>query len=187
MSVEPNQAGDCPEVAASAFVHPSATLIGNVSVKDGAFICPGAVLRADEPGPDGKVSPILVGERTNIQDCVVVHALGGAGVSIGPGSSVAHAAVIHGPCEIGAECFIGFGSVIFNASLDARVIVMHQALVEDVEILSGLLVPSRAEVRCEVDACRLGPPPPETVVFARNVARTNVMLAQNALKRKTRG
>jgi carbonic anhydrase/acetyltransferase-like protein (isoleucine patch superfamily) len=183
MSLESNAVGDRPEVAATAFVHPSATLIGKVAVKRGAFIGPGAVLRADEPGPDGTVSPITVGEYSNVQDCAVVHALGGTEVTIGARSSVAHAAVVHGPCKIGAECFIGFNSVVFNAVLDTGVIVMHQALVENIDIPAGLLVPSKACVRCEEDLRHLQPPSPEIINFARNVARTNTSLAQAALNR----
>jgi len=77
--------------------------------------------------------------------------------------------------------------VVFNAVLDDKVIVMHQALVEDVDIPAGLLVPSKADVRCDQDLRRLGPPSPEIITFARNVARTNVNLAQAALNRSASG
>jgi carbonic anhydrase/acetyltransferase-like protein (isoleucine patch superfamily) len=148
MGLEPNAAADIPKIAPTAYVHQTATLIGNVVVEGKAFVGPDAVLRADELGADGTVWPVVVCEGANVQDCVVVHALGGTGVRIGPTSSVAHAAVIHGPCEIGADCFVGFGSVVFNATLVRGVIVMHHALVEGVTIPPGHCVPSMTSVRC---------------------------------------
>ena len=184
MGLESNSAGDSPKIALTAFVHPTATLMGRVSIEDRAFVGPHAVLRADEPGPDGTVQPIIVGEEANVQDCVVVHALGGTGVKIGPRSSVSHAAVIHGPCQIGADCFIGFNSVVFKAVLGDGVVVMHHAVVEGVTIPPGLLVPSMTAVRCEQDVQRLARTPPDVVAFARKVSQTNTSLAKAALNRK---
>lgn len=176
--VESNHAGDTPRVASSAYVHASAVLIGNVVVEDRVFIGPNAVVRADESGPGGKVAAIVIEQEANVQDGVVIHALGGADVRIGRGSSLAHAAVVHGPCDVGADCFVGFNSVVFKASLAAGVIVMHQALVEGVTIPRGRLVPSMTAVRNDEDVRRLAPAPPELSEFARGVRRVNVFLAE---------
>jgi carbonic anhydrase/acetyltransferase-like protein (isoleucine patch superfamily) len=183
MSIEPNAAGDYPVVSRRAYVHATATLIGKVVIQDGVFVGPHAVLRADEPGPKGIVEPIVVGRRANVQDCVVVHAVGGTGVEIGPNASVAHGAVVHGPCKIGMGCFVGFNSVVFRATLGDVVIVMHQALVEGVVLLGGLLVPSLTAVRCQEDVVCLAHAPPEMIAFARKVADTNAFLAKEALRR----
>ena len=180
MALEPNGFGDVPKVARSAYVHPTATLLGHVIVEEEAFIGPGAVLRADEPGPDGKVSPITVGEQCNVQDRAILHALGGTEVNIGHGSSIAHAAIVHGPCEIGANCFIGFGTVVFRATLGNGVVVMHQALVEGVDVPAALHVPSMTAVRCEEDVRRLAPVSPDLVAFAQEVARMNLLLGKAA-------
>jgi len=188
MGLEPNHKGDFPAIAPTAvFVHHTATLIGNVSIEGGCFIGPHAVLRADEPGPDGTVEPIIVGEGTNVQDCVVIHALGGTAVKIGPRSSIAHAAIIHGPCEIGADCFVGFGAVVFKATLGNGVIVMHRALVEDTAIPSGLCVPSMTVVNSQQHVCNLAPATPEMVSFSKEVVQTNKFLAEAGLKMRTRG
>lgn len=176
--VEPNHAGDMPRIATTAYVHASAVLIGNVVVEDRVFIGPNAVIRADEPGPDGKVGTIVVEQEANVQDGVVIHALGGTDVRIGQGSSLAHAAVVHGPCDVGGDCFLGFNSVVFKASLAGGVIVMHQAMVEGVTIPRGKFVPSMTAVRNEEDVLRLGPAPPELSGFAREVRRINVFLAE---------
>ena len=76
MGLECNAAGDQPVVAPTAYVHQTATLIGRVIIKEQAFVGPKAVLRPDELGPDGHVKPICVAECSNIQDCVVVQAIG---------------------------------------------------------------------------------------------------------------
>jgi len=185
MVLESNANGDSPQIARTAYVHQSATLMGRVIVGEKVFVGPHAVLRADEPGPGGTVEPIVVGEGANVQDCVVVHALGGTGVMIGPGSSVAHAAVIHGPCEIGPHCFVGFGSVVFNATLGDGVIVMHRTLVEGVTVPSGLHVPSMTAVRYEEDVRRLTRAPVDIVAFAQKISRTNILLVEAELNTRT--
>lgn len=181
MGLEANSAGHLPEIAATAFVHPTAILIGRVCVGHYAFIGPQAVVRADEPGPDGHIAPIVIGEASNVQDCVVMHALGGSGVELGPRSSIAHAAVVHGPCKIGARCFIGFHSVVFHATLGDGVIVMHQALVERAEVSGGLWVPSMNAVRGSGDVARLSQAPEDLVAFSRKVIQSNVSLVRAAL------
>lgn len=181
MGIEANTAGHYPEIAKTAYVHPNATVIGRVSIGDYAFIAPHAVIRADEMGPDGTIAPIAISECVNVQDCVVIHALGGAGVTIGPRSSIAHAAVIHGPCRIGAGCFVGFNSVVFRATLEDNAVVMHQALVESATIADGLFVPSMTAVCCNEDASRLAFATPDIRVFVERVSSTNVRLARAAL------
>ena len=184
MKLEPNSVGDLPQVASTAYVHDTATLIGNVVIGEDTFIGPCAVIRADETGPDGTVAPIVVGDGANVQDHVVIHALGGTAVTIGNSASLAHAAVIHGPCEIGTGCFVGFNSVVFKTTLKDNVVVLHQALVEGVTIPEGLHVPSMTAVGNEDDVQSLTPATPDLLAFAKKVARTNVALAQAGLSGK---
>lgn len=181
MALEPNTAGDFPKTSPTAYIHPTATLIGRIIVEDNVFIGPYAVLRADELGRDGAIEPIVVRRNSNVQDHVVVHALGGTGVTIGPRSSLAHAAIVHGPCRIGAGCFIGFGSVVFNANLGDGVVVMHKAVVEQATIPSGLHVPSMTGVKNDEEARRLTPATPDMIAFANKVADVNNMLAAENL------
>lgn len=185
MGLEPNIAGHWPEIAPTAYVHPTAILIGRVQIGDHAFVGPQAVIRADEPGPDGNVEPIVIMESTNVQDCVIIHALGGTRVVVGPKTSIAHAAVIHGPCEIGARCFVGFGSIVFHSALADGVIVMHHSLVEHAELAAGRFVPSMTAVRCNEDAAQLHCAPGDAVAFAEKVVSTNEFLTRNAMR--TRG
>jgi carbonic anhydrase/acetyltransferase-like protein (isoleucine patch superfamily) len=175
-----NHAGDKPRVDPSATIHPSAVLIGNVRIGEKVFVGPNAVIRADEPCPEGKVEAIDIEAEVNIQDGVIIHALGGSPVRVRKGASLAHGAVVHGPCEVGENCFIGFKSVVFNATLGKGVVVQHQALVEGVSIEAGMHVPSMTGVLSEEDIRRLKPASAELSAFAEKVRRTNVFLAKVA-------
>jgi carbonic anhydrase/acetyltransferase-like protein (isoleucine patch superfamily) len=175
-----NHAGDKPVVHPTATIHPSAVVIGNVQIGEKVFVGPNAVIRADEPCPEGKVEAIVIESEVNIQDGVIIHALGGSPVHIGNGVSLAHGAVIHGPCHVENNCFVGFKSVVFNARIGEGVVIQHQALVEGVEIPYRTHVPSMAGVLTEADVHALKPVTAELSAFAEKVRKTNVFLAEVA-------
>ena len=176
-SLQPNPAGDWPQVAPTAFVHPSAQLIGNIHIGPRVLVGPNAVLRADEPGPGGNVEPIEVAEDCNVQDCAVLHALGGTAVRIGPRTSISHAATVHGPCTIGADSFIGFRAVVFDAQIGDGVFVAHGGIVCHTRIASGRRVP---EGGCAVSAEQAEALPaasPADQSLMATIVRTNLALA----------
>jgi carbonic anhydrase/acetyltransferase-like protein (isoleucine patch superfamily) len=185
MSVEPNTAGDRPRIDATAYVHPSAVLIGNVRIGPKVHVGPCAIIRADEPAPNGTVEPIDIGAEASVQDGVVLHALAGTRVTIGPRTSLAHGAVVHGPCTVGRGCFIGFNSVAFSCTLGDDVVVMHGALIEGVSVPHGLCVPSMATVCRQRDVSRLRLASPEALAFVARVCVTNIGLAQAALSKES--
>ncbi|MFO8085031.1 MAG: AI-2E family transporter [Desulfobacterales bacterium] len=139
-----------------------------------------AVIRADEPCEKGKVEAIVIESEVNIQDGVIIHALGGSPVRIRKGASLAHGAVVHGPCDLGEGCFIEFKSVVFKSTLNNGVVVLHQSLVEGVTIEAGMHVPSMTAVCNEEDVRELCSAPSELAAFADKVRRTNVFLAEVA-------
>lgn len=98
-----------PSVAESAWVAPSADVVGAVELHDESSVWYTAVLRAD-------YDPIVLGRRSNLQDGVVVHTDVGRPAHIGSGVSVGHRAVLHG-CTIGDDCLIGMGSVVLNGAV----------------------------------------------------------------------
>lgn len=176
--IQRNHAGDKPRIASTSCVHPSAVVIGNVEIGERVFVGPNAVIRADEPCAEGKVEMVVIESEVNIQDGVIIHALGGASVHIEKGASLAHGAVVHGPCKVGENCFIGFKSVVFRASLGPGVIIQHQALVDGVSIPARLHVPSMTGVLSEEDVRKLRPASSELSAFAEKVRRMNVFLSE---------
>src|SRR5262245_55196075 len=75
--------GKSPRVHPTAFIAPTAAIIGDVSVEENASVWYNAVVRAD-------FSPIVVRRGANIQDCAVIHVTPLNGVELGPGATVAH-------------------------------------------------------------------------------------------------
>jgi len=169
--LRPNHRGESPSVAVSALVDPTAVVIGNVRIGEEVFVGPGAVIRADEPG-----SRVVIGDRSNVQDRAVIHALEGSEVIVGGGTSLAHACIVHGPCRIGSGCFIGFGSVVFNAVLGDGVVVKHLAVIEGVKIGAGRLVPSGSTIDSSERVEKLELADEEAERFAKKVVLANALL-----------
>ena len=99
--------GAAPSVDESAWIAPSATVIGAVTIGARVGVFYGAVVRAD-------TSTISIGEGSNLQDGVVVHADAGFPATVGAGVSVGHRAVLHG-CTVQDDCLIGMGAVVGGA------------------------------------------------------------------------
>jgi carbonic anhydrase/acetyltransferase-like protein (isoleucine patch superfamily) len=79
---------------------------------------------------------------------------------------------------VGEDCFIGFKSVVFNATLGCDIVIQHQALVWGVTHPEGLQVPSMTAVLTEEDIRNLSPVSLELAAFADKVRRTNICLAE---------
>jgi carbonic anhydrase/acetyltransferase-like protein (isoleucine patch superfamily) len=113
--------GHAPTVHRDAFVAPTATIVGDVTIEAGASVWYGAVLRAD-------YGPIVVRAGANIQDGSLVHGAGPL-VEIGSGATVAHLCVVHG-AVVGEEALIGNGATVQDgARIGARAMVAAHALV----------------------------------------------------------
>lgn len=123
-----------PEIHETAWIAPTAVLIGRVVVKAGASVWWGAVLRGDN-------EPIVVGEGSNVQDGTVCHTDPGTPVEIGADVTVGHMAMLHG-CTIGEGSLIGIGAVLLNGARIGRgVVIGAGALVtENKEFPDGSLV-----------------------------------------------
>lgn len=156
-NIRPNLAGDYPQIDPTALIDPSAQIIGNVKIDKDVFVGPLTVIRADQRGPDGKVSPIQIDREVNIQDGVIIHTDPGASVIIGAKTSVAHGAIIHGPCTIGQECFIAVRASLYKITLEDHVWIGIGAIAKLVSLQSFTRVPAGAVIRDrpEVLALRL--------------------------------
>jgi phenylacetic acid degradation protein len=115
--------GITPVVDPSSYVHPLASLIGDVIVGPGCFIAPGASLRGD-------FGRIIVEGDSSIQDSVTVHANQLRDTVIRRGATIAHGSIIHG-CEIGENALIGMNAVILdNAVIGDENLVAALSLVK---------------------------------------------------------
>lgn len=98
-----------PTVHETAFIAPTATLVGDVTVEQGASVWYGAVIRAD-------YAPVIIRAGANVQDGAVIHAPPGMKCEVGPGATVAHNCVVHG-ATIGAEALIANGAVVLDGAV----------------------------------------------------------------------
>ena len=138
--------GLSPRVDPSAFVAPTATLVGDVIVEAGASIWYGAVIRAD-------YAPVIVRAGANVQDGAVLHGPPGLTTDVGRGATVAHNCVIHGAI-LGDECLVANGSIVLDAArVGARALIAAGSVVAaDTEIPPGMLAAgSPAVVKRPID------------------------------------
>jgi len=114
--------GIVPAVAPGSFLHPLASLIGDVIVGTACYIGPGASLRGD-------LGRIVVEDGVSIQDNATVHVSGDSDTVIRRGATLAHGAVVHG-CEIGENVLVGINAVVLDqARIGAESLVAALALV----------------------------------------------------------
>ncbi len=149
--IRPNPAGDWPQIDETAFVDPSAQIMGNVHIGPGVYVGPQTVIRADEVPEDGEVRPVVVYDDAFIQDGVIIHARAGSSVFVGSRSNIAHGVIIHGPCQIGEECFVALRAAIYNSDLAEKVWVGIGAIVMRAEVPSHTMIPAGAMVRSGAD------------------------------------
>jgi carbonic anhydrase/acetyltransferase-like protein (isoleucine patch superfamily) len=114
--------GHAPAISPTAWIAPTATLVGDVRVEDEASVWYGAVLRAD-------FGPIIVRRGANIQDGSVLHGGGDPACEIGEGATVGHLCVVHSAL-IGTEALIGNGATVLDgAKVGSRALIAAGATV----------------------------------------------------------
>ena len=96
----------------TAFIHDSATVLGNVTLGARSSVWPSASIRAD-------TDQITIGDDSNIQDGAVVHCDEGIPCTIGKRVTVGHGAVVHGAL-VQDDCLIGIGAIVLNKAVVGR-------------------------------------------------------------------
>jgi phenylacetic acid degradation protein len=126
--------GLTPVVDPTAYVHPSAVLIGDVIIGPGCYVAAGAVMRGD-------FGRIVLEAGANLQDNCVVHSLPDFDCVMEADSHIGHGAVIHG-CRIGRDALVGMNAVVMD-----RAVVGEQAVVAAMAFVKiGASVPPRVLV-----------------------------------------
>jgi len=126
--------GVTPVVHPSAYVHPSASLIGDVIIGPDCYIGPNACLRGD-------FGRIFIGKGVNIQDCCIVHGFPERDTVVEENGHIGHGAVLH-CCLIGRNALVGMNAVVMDkAEVGESSIVAAMAFVK-----AGMVVPPKSLV-----------------------------------------
>lgn len=158
-------AGRTPRLAPGAFIAPTAILIGDVVVEEGASVWFGCTLRAD----GGRIH---IGARTNVQDHSMLHADVENPVWIGESVTIGHAATVHA-CTIDDGAMVGIGAIALDGAIvGAGAVVAAGALVPP-----GRNVPPETLVR-GVPAREVGSVPPDLRAHLRETVEIYHALAQ---------
>jgi carbon dioxide concentrating mechanism protein CcmM len=138
-----------PTIHKDAFLSRYAVIIGKVIIDQDVMVAPGAKIRADE------CAPYRICKGVNIQDNVIFHGLSNQYVEVGgimysiyidSHSSIAHAAIVHGPLFVGKKCFIGFRSTVHaskigrNCFVDGHTFIKNSTIGEYCHIGAKVLV-----------------------------------------------
>ncbi|OGP88294.1 MAG: hypothetical protein A2031_00530 [Deltaproteobacteria bacterium RBG_19FT_COMBO_43_11] len=123
--------GKRPQVPPDSFVHPNAVLIGDVKIGHECLIAPGVSIRAD-------FGPVVIGDRSNVQDNSVIHVFPGSIVTIEEDVTIAHGVMLH-DAQIRSRCVIGMGAmVLFNVVCEEDVFVAAGSILsKDMHIPAG--------------------------------------------------
>ncbi len=170
-----------PIISETAFIDPTAIICGKVIVEDNAFftlrrVCSNTCYWA--MNEQGEMDVIVIKRDTNIQDGVVIHSKAGAAVTIGERSSIAHRSIIHGPCKVDDDVFIGFNSVVFNAVIGKGCVIRHNCVVDGLDLPESFHVPPMTNIGAGFDLNSISKVPPEYSAFSESVVSANHELVQ---------
>ncbi len=121
-----------PRIPASAYVADEATVVGDVTLGEGASVWPGAVIRGDN-------EPIRLGAATNVQDSAVLHTDPGVPLTIGDNVTIGHHAMLHG-CTIGDGSLVGIKAVVMDRAVIGKSCLVAAAAV----VVEGQVFPDRS-------------------------------------------
>jgi carbon dioxide concentrating mechanism protein CcmM len=152
-------------------------VVGDVTIQKNTYVGPFVSIRADEG------TPFYIGSHSNLQDGVILHGLKNKyfeknskkySIYIGSQVSCAHGALIHGPCRVDDNVFIGFKAIVYNAIIGTGSFISSGAVVTNgVELQPNSFVPPGANVDTQEKANVLATIPKTEEAFAKEVQRVN--------------
>lgn len=153
-----------PVVDPTCYIHPLAAVIGNVILGKNIMVSPGASVRGDEG------QPLFIGDDSNIQDGVVIHALETEidgkpveknlyevsgkkyAVYVGSRVSLAHQVQIHGPAVVLDNTFVGMKSLVFRSFVGESCVLEPASVLMGVKVADGRYVPAGSVIKTQQDA-----------------------------------
>ena len=158
-----------PVIGAGTFIHPLAAVIGNVILGSNVMVAPMASVRGDEG------QPLYVGDESNVQDGVVIHALETEqdgkpveknqmevngkkyAVYVGNRVSLAHQVQIHGPAVVMDDTFVGMKVLVFKSSVGKNCVIEPGVILMGVKVPDGRYVPVGSVIKTQAEADNLPP------------------------------
>jgi len=156
-----------PAIGSSTYIHPLAAVIGNVILGNNVMVAPTACLRGDEG------QPLYVGDDTNVQDGVVIHALETEldgkpveknlmevdgkkyAVYVGNRVSLAHQVQIHGPAIVMDDTFVGMKVLVFKSFVGKNCVIEPGVILMGVKVADGRYVPVGSVIKTQIEADNL--------------------------------
>ncbi|MEI6609572.1 MAG: carbonic anhydrase [Deltaproteobacteria bacterium] len=153
-----------PVIDPSSYVHPLAAVIGNVILGKNIMVSPTASVRGDEG------QPIYVGDDSNVQDGVVIHALETEvdgkpveknlyevsgkkyAVYVGNSVSLAHQTQIHGPAVVMDNTFVGMKVLVFKSFVGQNCVIEPGVILMGVKVADGRYVPVGSVIKTQAEA-----------------------------------
>lgn len=153
-----------PVIGAGTFVHPLAAVIGNVILGNNVMVAPTACVRGDEG------QPLFVGNDSNVQDGVVIHALETEqdgkpveknlmdvdgkkyAVYVGNRVSLAHQVQIHGPAVVLDDTFVGMKVLVFKSFVGRSCVIEPGVILMGVKVADGRYVPVGSVIKTQAEA-----------------------------------
>jgi len=153
-----------PVIDPSSYVHPLAVVIGNVILGKNIMVSPTASIRGDEG------QPIYVGDDSNVQDGVVIHALETEvdgkpveknlyevrgkkyAVYVGRKVSLAHQVQIHGPAVVMDDTFVGMKVLVFKSFIGKNCVIEPGVILMGVKVADGRYVPVGSVIKTQLEA-----------------------------------
>jgi len=160
-----------PSIARDAYVHPEATVIGDVRLGPRSSVWPGAVLRGD-------YGTVVVGEASNVQDGAVLHATAELPTVLGSSVVVGHLAHLEG-ATVADRALIGVGSVVLHRTEIGEGATVGAGAV----VTNGMKVPARALALGVPATVRLDRSDPEIIELMAQVYVDNARHYREALRR----
>lgn len=190
-----------PVIDPSTYVHPLAAVIGNVTLGKNIMVSPMASIRGDEG------QPLHVGDNSNVQDGVVIHALetemngqpvesnvyevngGRYAVYIGKKVSLAHQVQIHGPAVVQDDTFVGMKVLVFRSYVGKNCVIEPGVILMGVTVPDHRYVPAGSVITKQEDADNLPHITEDYPMKSLNkgVVHVNTSLAKGYLKASSKG
>lgn len=157
-----------PVIDSTTCIDPQASVIGNVTIGASVMVSPMASIRSDEG------MPIFVGNRSNVQDGVVLHGLETVdeegkpveknlvevdgkkyAVYVGENVSLAHQSQVHGPAYVGNDTFIGMQAFVFKSKVGTNCVLEPTSAAIGVTVPDGRYIPAGMVVTSQAEADKL--------------------------------